>query len=171
MNRRTERTRSPGSRRKQLREWAPVIARLVLAAVLALAGLAKVRDLTAAGRTVALYRIGPPEFAPLVGGVLPFIELALAVLLVTGLASRATATATAGLRVGYVGAITSVWVRSISIDCGCFAHTASVGAGSARTYSVDILRDLILLAMAGFLIRRPGTRYALDHWVLEVKGY
>jgi uncharacterized membrane protein YphA (DoxX/SURF4 family) len=168
---RTDLAEHPRVRPARLAGWAPLAARLVLAIVLGLAGLAKLRDLTAAGRTVALYRIGPAGLAPLIGGVLPFIEVALAVLLLAGLAVRAAAAATAGLLVVYVAAITSVWVRGMSIDCGCFGGGGAVSTGSAHGYAVDIMRDLVLVGVAGFLVLGPADRFAVDHWALEVKEH
>lgn len=152
--------------------WAVLVrlaARLLLAAVLAYAGLVKIGDLTEAGRTVALYRIVPDDSAQLVGGVLPFVEVALALLLVAGLATRAAAVGAAVLLVAYVAAIVSVWARGMSIDCGCFGGGGTLTGGAARGYALDIARDLLLLAPAALLIRHPRTPYALDNWVLDPK--
>ncbi|WP_344332261.1 MauE/DoxX family redox-associated membrane protein [Kitasatospora putterlickiae] len=153
----------------QVREWTGTAARLLLAAVLGYAGLVKIPDLREAGRTVVLYRIVPEESAQLIGGVLPFIEIALAVLLVLGLATRVVAAGAAVLMVMYIAAITSVWARGMSIDCGCFSSGGTVTSGAERGYVIDIARDLVLLAVAVLLIRNPRTRYALDHWVLDTK--
>jgi uncharacterized membrane protein YphA (DoxX/SURF4 family) len=147
-------------------ELVGVGVRVLLAAVLGYAGVVKIADLAEAGRTVALYRIVPDDYAQLVGGMVPFVEVALAVLLVAGLAVRGAAVATAALFAVYVAAIVSVWVRGLSIDCGCFGAGAAVGDGAARGYAIDIARDVLLLAAAAVLIRRPRSRYALDHWIL-----
>ncbi len=149
--------------------WVSTGARLLLAAVLAYAGLVKVQDLTEAGRTVALYRIVPDDSAQLVGGVLPFIELALALLLFVGLATRAVAAGAALLMLMYIAAITSVWARGLSIDCGCFSAGGTLTSGAERGYAIDIARDLVFLGAAVLLVRDPRTRYALDRWVLDVK--
>ncbi|TCR23199.1 methylamine utilization protein MauE [Streptomyces sp. BK205] len=144
-------------------------ARLTLAAVLAYAALVKVGDLTEAGRTVALYRIVPDDQAQLIGGVLPFVELAIALLLAAGLATRVAAVGTAVLLVVYVAAIASVWARGMSIDCGCFGGGGTLSDGAERGYAIDIARDLVLLGAAALLIRHPRTPYALDSWVLDPK--
>ncbi|GAX53312.1 MauE/DoxX family redox-associated membrane protein [Streptomyces olivochromogenes] len=152
--------------------WAGAVrlaARLLLTVVLAYAGLVKIGDLTEAGRTVALYRIVPDDSAQLVGGVLPFVEVALALLLVAGLATRAAAVGAAVLLVAYAAAIASVWARGMSIDCGCFGGGGTLSGGAARGYALDIARDLVLLGAAALLIRNPRTRYALDSWVLDPK--
>lgn len=148
---------------------ARLAARLLLAAVLAYAGLVKIGDLTEAGRTVALYRIVPADSAQLVGGVLPFVEVALALLLAAGLATRAAAAGAAVLLLAYAAAIASVWARGMSIDCGCFGGGGTLSGGAVRGYALDIGRDLLLLGAAALLIRNPRTRYALDGWVLDPK--
>ncbi|WP_458076400.1 MauE/DoxX family redox-associated membrane protein [Streptomyces sp. EMB26] len=152
-----------------VRTWAGTAARIVLAAVLGYAGWVKVQDLTGAGRTVALYRLVPEESAQLVGAAVAFVELALALLLLAGLATRAVAAVTALLMVTYIAAITSVWARGMSIDCGCFSSGGTLTGGAERGYVVDIARDLAFLGAAAFLITHPRTRYALDRLVLETK--
>lgn len=148
------------------KEWAGTAARLVLAAVLGYAGLVKTQDLTAAGRTVAAYQLVPPGTAQLVGGVLPLVEVAVALLLAVGLATRAAAAATAALMVIYTAAIVSVWARGLSVDCGCFGSGGALTSGAQRGYVVDIARDLLFLGAAGFLVGQPRSRYALDRLVL-----
>ncbi|NJQ01244.1 MauE/DoxX family redox-associated membrane protein [Streptomyces zingiberis] len=149
--------------------WPGSVARLLLAVVLGYAGLVKMGDLAEAGRVAALYRIVPEDWAQLVGGVLPFVEVALALLLGAGLATRTAAMGAAALFVVYVAAIASVWARGLSIDCGCFGGGGTLSAGAERGYAIDIARDLVLLAAAVLLIRNPRTRYALDRWVLDPK--
>ncbi|MEV8532574.1 MauE/DoxX family redox-associated membrane protein [Streptomyces sp. NPDC051211] len=149
--------------------WAGTAARLFLAAVLGYAGLVKMGDLTAAGRDVALYRIVPADAAQAVGGALPFAEVAVALLLLAGLATRAAAAVTAVLMVVYIAAITSVWARGLSIDCGCFGGGGTLTSGAERGYAIDIARDLLFLGAAVLLIRNPRTKYALDRWVLDAK--
>lgn len=145
-------------------------ARLLLAGVFGYAGLVKIPDLAGAGRVVALYQLMPADAARLLGGVLPFVELALALLLLVGLATRLTAGCAAALLLGYLGAIVSAWGRGISIDCGCFGGGGVVASGAVGGYVLDIGRDLVFLAVAGFLVRRPRTTYALDSWIMVTKG-
>jgi uncharacterized membrane protein YphA (DoxX/SURF4 family) len=146
------------------------VARILLATALGVAGLSKVGDLAGAGRTVALYQVVPASSAQLVAGALLSVEIALAVLLLAGLATRATAAATAVLMAVYVAAIVSVWARGLSIDCGCFGGGGAVTAGAVRGYVVDILRDVVLAGAAAFLVRRPVTECSLDRWVMDTKG-
>ncbi|AJE44474.1 hypothetical protein SNOD_34220 [Streptomyces nodosus] len=155
--------------RQAVTTWTGVAARLLLAAVLGYAGLVKIQDLADAGRSVELYQIVSGNTAQLVGGALPFVEVALALLLIAGLATRAAAVATALLMAVYIAAIASVWARGLSVDCGCFGSGSALSSGAERGYAVDIARDLLFLGAAALLIRRPRTHYALDRWVLDVR--
>ena len=71
-----------------VRPWLGTAARLGLAAVWLVAGAAKVGDLAASGRAVNAYQVMPYDVATVVGAALPFVELALGVLLLLGLATR-----------------------------------------------------------------------------------
>src|SRR3954454_12554648 len=101
--------------------WISTVARLGLAAVFLVAGATKVGDLAAAGRAVNAYRLMPFEVATVVGAVQPFVELALGLLLLAGLAVRLCAGVAAALLVVFIGAIVSAWARGLRIDCGCFS--------------------------------------------------
>ncbi|MFJ9036846.1 MauE/DoxX family redox-associated membrane protein [Streptomyces sp. NPDC102406] len=153
--------------RARMWPWAGTAARLLLAGVLGYAGLVKIQDLANAERSVAVYQIVQGGAAQLVGGALPFIEVALALLLLAGLGTRVAATATATLMAVYITAIASVWARGLSIDCGCFGGGGTLADGAVRGYAVDIARDLLFLGAAVLLIRHPRTRYALDRRVLD----
>lgn len=149
--------------------WTAFAARLLLAGVFAYAGMVKLGDVQEAGRTVAAYQIVSAESAEPVGTMLATFEVALAVLLLVGLAVRLTAAATAALVITYIVAIVSVWARGLSIDCGCFGGGGELTDGAEWGYVVDIARDIGLLAAAAVLIRAAPTPYALDRWVLGVK--
>ena len=88
--------------------WIGTVGRVVLGVVWIVAGALKVGDLTASGRAVVAYRLLPPSSATALGTVLPFVEIALGVLLVLGLALRLSAIVSAVLLVAYIIGIASV---------------------------------------------------------------
>src|SRR5262249_54818246 len=89
--------------------WIGTVARLLLGVVWIVAGALKVGDLAAAGRAVVAYRLLPPSFAIALGSVLPFVEIALGLLLVVGLATRLSAVVSGLLLVAYIIGIAPVW--------------------------------------------------------------
>lgn len=150
--------------------WIGTAARMALAAVLVYAGLVKMADLGEAGRAVSAYQIFSVDTSKLVGGVLPFVEVAVGLLLAIGLATRAAALITGVLLAAYLVAIASVWAKGLSIDCGCFGGGGALTSGAQRGYLLDIVRDVALLGAAVLLILNPRTRFALDRKVLDFEG-
>jgi uncharacterized membrane protein YphA (DoxX/SURF4 family) len=136
------------------------VARVVLAGVFAWAGMAKVADPDAAVRAVRAYRILPEALVRPVAWGLPFVEVAIAVLLLAGIATRLSAGAGFVLLAAFMVAVGSVWARGLQIDCGCFG-----GGGAARatagTYLFELGRDAVLLLVAAGLVVRPTSRLAL----------
>ncbi|WP_410820136.1 MauE/DoxX family redox-associated membrane protein [Micromonospora sp. 050-3] len=145
--------------------WFTTVARAGLAAVWLLAGATKIGDLAASGRTVNAYRILPYEAATAFGAMLPFIELALGMLLLLGLGTRLAAGISAVLLIGFVVGIAWVWAHGYRIDCGCFGGGGELAANQRPTYLLDLLRDGFFLLLAGFLTARPAGRLAIDNWL------
>jgi len=140
---------------------AAVVARLGLAVVWAWAAIAKLGDADAAVRAVRAYEILPELLVKPFAWGLPFVELALAVLLVLGLGSRVAGWISVGVLVVFMAGIVSVWVRGIQIDCGCFG-----GGGPADvdgwTYASELLRDGFFLALALVVALGPRSPFSLD---------
>lgn len=148
-----------------LRDAAGVGCRLVLAGVWLYAGGSKITDLDGSVRAVKAYDLLPPAPAEWLGAALPFVELGLGLLLLVGLATRVAAAGSVVLLAAFTAGIASAWARGLQIDCGCFGGGGELAAGESPTYLVDLLRDLALLAMAGFLLWRPRTRWSVDRWL------
>ncbi|MFI7211899.1 MauE/DoxX family redox-associated membrane protein [Micromonospora maritima] len=150
---------------RALRPWLGVAARLGLAAVWLIAGGTKVGDLAASGRAVNAYQVMPYDLATVIGAALPFVELALGLLLLVGLATRVGAGISAALLVVFIVGIASAWARGLAIDCGCFGSGGQLGAGETPSYLPEILRDLGFLVLAGFLLIWPRTPFSVDGWL------
>nr|WP_236718364.1 MauE/DoxX family redox-associated membrane protein [Actinoplanes sp. TFC3] len=142
--------------------WVSTVARLGLAAVWLIAGGLKVGDLAASGRAVSAYQIFPYDVAKVIGAVQPFLEIALGLLLLAGLAVRLSAGISAALLLIFIAGIISAWSRGLQIDCGCFSSGGELGAGASPTYGWDIVRDVGFLVLAGILLWWPRTRYSVD---------
>ncbi len=155
----------PAVRVRSSHAVAPLVslgARLVLAAVFAASGWPKLTDPDGTLRSVRAFRLVPEALVPAFGYALPAVELAVALLLLVGLVTRAAALVTAGLLVMFVVGIVAAWARGLSIDCGCFGATGAEVADPVRGYVVDLLRDGALLALALWLAARPGSPLSAD---------
>src|SRR4051795_8270901 len=155
-------TRQLSARMTAAWPWVSTVARAGLAAVFLTAGLLKVDDLAASGRAVNAYRLFSSDTAKVIGAVQPFLEIALGLLLLIGLAVRLSAGIAALLLVIFIAGIVSAWARGLQIDCGCFSKGGELGAGQVPTYGWEVLRDLGFLALAGILLWRPRSRFSVD---------
>ena len=142
-----------------------LIARLVLAGVLLVAGFAKIFEGgVIAARAINAYKIFPPSWAPFLGFALPALEIALGLLLLVGLFVRTSALMTAIVMFLFILGIASVWARGYSIDCGCFGGGGEVSPeGKAWRYTSEILRDLLFAGLAVRLAIWPQTRFAVEN--------
>ncbi|MGZ8766390.1 MAG: MauE/DoxX family redox-associated membrane protein [Acidimicrobiia bacterium] len=138
-----------------------VVARLGLAVVWAWAAIAKLGDADAAVRAVRAYEILPEVLVKPFAWGLPFVELALAVLLLVGIGTRIAGWISAAIMVVFMAGIVSAWVRGIQIDCGCFG-----GGGPAEvdgwTYAGELLRDGFFLLLSLVVALGPRSPYSLD---------
>ena len=139
-----------------------LLARLILGVTLVWAGVIKVTSPALSAQAVRAFQILPWDLAGYVGYALPVVEILVGLLLVTGLMTRAAAVVGGLLMVAFIIGIISVWVRWLSIDCGCFGGVGTI-ASSQTQYLKDVLRDAGLVVCAAWLVVRPRTAYSLDH--------
>jgi uncharacterized membrane protein YphA (DoxX/SURF4 family) len=137
------------------------LARFGLAAVWLVSGLLKAADPDQTYVAVRAYDVLPDAGVEVVAALLPWVELALGVLLLAGVGTRLVAGLSAVLLVVFVAGVTQAWARGLAIDCGCFGGGGAVEPGQT-TYVQELLRDAGFLLMAGWLIARPHTLVALD---------
>ncbi|MBA8795194.1 putative membrane protein YphA (DoxX/SURF4 family) [Friedmanniella endophytica] len=152
--------RRPGTPGPRWSVWARTVVRLLLAAVFVVAGANKVLDLRISIDSVEAYQLLPAPLAHVVGVGLPFAEIVLGLVLAAGLVTRAAAAVAAVVLAGFTAAVVSVAARGIDIDCGCFGGGGPVAPGQTG-YGLEIVRDLLLLAAAVWLVVRPATRLSL----------
>jgi uncharacterized membrane protein YphA (DoxX/SURF4 family) len=150
------------ARRTEVWPWISTVARLGLAAVFLIAGATKIGDLAESGRAVNAYRLMPYDVAKVVGAAQPFLEIAIGLLLLIGIATRLVAGIGAVLLVIFIAGIISAWARGLRIDCGCFSAGGDLGAGQLPTYGREILRDIGFLVLAGILLWKPYSRFSVD---------
>jgi uncharacterized membrane protein YphA (DoxX/SURF4 family) len=147
--------------RARLLDVVGTLARFGLAAVWLVSGLLKAADPDQTYVAVRAYDVLPDPGVEVVAALLPWVELALGVLLLVGVGTRLVAALSAVLLVVFVAGVTQAWARGLSIDCGCFGGGGAVESGQT-TYVQELLRDAGFLLMAGWLVARPHTLVALD---------
>lgn len=152
------------TRRDQLR-LAGLLARVVLAVVWGWAALAKIGDPRRFVQVVRAYDATPEWLSKAIGYGLPTLELVLAILLLIGLITRYAAIVSAALLVVFLVGIVQAAARGLEIQCGCFGGGG--GPSTSTSYTLDILRDLALLALSAYLIRWPLTRLSVDEAIID----
>ena len=144
------------------KKFQPIITlvfHLILGVVLLVAGGIKAFKPSESAGAVAAYKILPTNIAHLMGYALPWLEIAIGVLLIIGLSTRFAALVGTMVMIIFIGAIISVWARGILIDCGCFGGGGAVDPSKAaqahQAYFREILRDLALAITGVYLYFFP----------------
>lgn len=138
---------------------ASLVARLVLAGVFAYASLTKIGEPQATVRAVRAYELLPNSVEVPLGYALPAVELALAALLLLGVALRFAGVVAAVIMLAFIGGISSAWARGLQIDCGCFGGG---GPTDDPQYGTELLRDGGFLLLALLVALVPFSRWSLD---------
>jgi uncharacterized membrane protein YphA (DoxX/SURF4 family) len=141
--------------------WVSTVARFGLAVVWIWAARAKILDPDGAVRSVRAYRLLPEALVHTVGYGLPFLELAVALLLIAGVATRLAAITSTALLLVFMAGIASAWVRGLQIDCGCFSTGGPDATVGASQYLGELLRDTGLALVSIWLVWRPWSHLAL----------
>jgi methylamine dehydrogenase accessory protein MauD len=118
----------------------------VLAGVFAVAAVTKLADLPGSRAAAAEFGV-PPRFAPAVGTLLPFAELAVAAALIPAGSARIGAIGALVLLVAFVLAIAHSIRRGEAPDCHCFGQLSSAPVGW-RT----LVRNGVLVGLAAFVV-------------------
>jgi uncharacterized membrane protein YphA (DoxX/SURF4 family) len=142
--------------------WGGLLARLVVGGVWIWAGVLKVPHPESSVTAVRAYQLLPPSVADGVGRVLPMVEVVVGVCLVIGLLTRFAAVLSALMLVAFIVGISSVWVRGIAIDCGCFGD-GGADPDAFGKYPWEIARDAGLLLLSLFVVWLRRTPLAVDN--------
>lgn len=133
---------------QQPRRIGELLLRLTLGGLLLWAGALKLGDAAALSIEVGNYQL-VPALAPFVALFLPCLEITVGTALIAGTPPWRHAAALCALAIFavFTAAVTTVVVRGIDVNCGCF------GKRSGPVNQWTVLRDLVLLAGAAVLYR------------------
>jgi len=132
------------SRSNTLRITALVL-RIVLGAVFVYAAWLKLHDpWQMFAMSIDSYQLLPMWAVRMVARTLPWVELLLGIVLMTGFWLRISATAVSLMLLVFFSLIVRAWAKGMEISCGCF------GPGEAISWKT-MLRDGSLLAAALFV--------------------
>jgi uncharacterized membrane protein YphA (DoxX/SURF4 family) len=127
-----------------------IVGRAVLLAVFAVAGVAKLADMTGSRKALSDFRV-PTSLISVAAVALPVAELMVAVLVIPASTARVGAALACLLLSGFVAGIASAMRRGEAPDCHCFGQIHSRPAGRET-----LVRNLILMAVAIVVLAGGG---------------
>jgi len=133
------------------------LARVTLGFVFVYASTDKIFNPSDFARVVYAYKILPAGWVGLVALGLPWVELAIGLLLLAGRLVWPSALIAAALLLGFSGAIGYNLARGLNFQCGCFSTAQDAQAAGLMT----LVRDLALLVPV-FLLLVEGLRRGLN---------
>ena len=146
---------------KVVQPWLTLFSRLILGGVLLLAGALKIGNLQKSAMAVRAYELLPVSLANLLGYALPWVEIGVGLLLISGALVRISGLIGAFTMLAFIIAISQAWARGLSIDCGCFGGGGAIDPEDTK-YLTEIIRDLGLLILGIYLYFYPKGRFSLD---------
>ena len=146
---------------KVAQPWLTLLARLILGAVLLVAGALKVPNLPKSAMAVRAYEMLPIPIANFLGYTLPWIEIGLGLLLIVGVTVKISGALGALTMLVFIIAIAQAWARGLSIDCGCFGGGGTIDPEDTK-YLSEIIRDIGLMGLGIFLYLYPKGRFAIE---------
>jgi len=150
-----------GDKFKVAQPWLTLFARLILGGVLLAAGALKIGNLQKSAMAVRAYELLPVSLANFLGYTLPWVEIGVGLLLITGALVRISGLIGAVTMLAFIIAIGQAWARGLSIDCGCFGGGGAIDPEDTK-YLSEIIRDIGLLMLGIYLYFYPKGRFSLD---------
>jgi len=127
--------------------WLNLAARFIVGGLFFYAAFEKVLHPAAFAMAVRGYKLIPFSLSNLFAIAVSWSELVAATFLILGILTRQAAGAIFILLIVFIAAITTVMVRGMVIDCGCF------GEGGAHTSWLLLVRNAALLFGTFLVIR------------------
>jgi uncharacterized membrane protein YphA (DoxX/SURF4 family) len=153
------------SRFARLQPWLSLVVRLSMAGILVASSVPKLMDLPQSVVAVRAYRLLPEAIVPLVGHLLPVVELILAAVLLAGVFTRAAGVVWLLMMAGFLTGVIWAWSQGLQIDCGCFGGGGDLAEGETTNYSTYVAERLGFVALGAYLVAFPRTRFSLDAWM------
>jgi uncharacterized membrane protein YphA (DoxX/SURF4 family) len=130
------------------------ICRLGLAGIFTYTGYIKLESPLQFAAVLYGYKLFPDSLILPMSKYFPWVEIALAILVLIGWKMRYVALAACGLLMSFIGILTVTYLRGIDANCGCFSF-------SDRITPLTLVRDgmillpALYLAVESFMRRRP----------------
>jgi uncharacterized membrane protein YphA (DoxX/SURF4 family) len=132
-----------------------ILLRVALGAVFVYAAWVKIRDpWELFALAISSYQILPLKAVELVARTLPWLEMAVGLMLLAGWGLRVSATVTSLLLVVFFGLIVRAYLKGMEISCGCFGNNEPITWLTMLRDGSMLAGSLLLTVMA---FRRQRT--------------
>ena len=149
------------------------IGRLVLGGIFVYAGFSKLlmpnthlwpmfvlkfslsMNLSSFAQQVESYKIISPEASRMVAHVLPFVEIALGLLVLIGWRLRIWSAAITAIMIGFLTVVTRAYLLHMDINCGCFGTPEKLTAMTVVRDGVFTALALLMTVFAFIEARKP----------------
>jgi uncharacterized membrane protein YphA (DoxX/SURF4 family) len=138
--------------------WAAVAFRVILGVVFIYAAYVKLKDpWELFALAISQYQLLPLKFVEIVARSLPWLELAIGILLVTGPWLRVAATAASLLLLTFFALMIRADLMGMAINCGCFGGTDDVISWKTLLRDGSLLAGSLALTAWAYLRRRKAA--------------
>ena len=134
-----------------------LLVRVVLGAILIVAGASKVGHAAEFAAQIAGFRLLPQVVIAPLALLLPFLEILTGGYLILGLFTRGAAWVATAMFAVFDAAIASAVVRGMTVSCGCFGPN-----DRTVTTWAEVARDAIFVLLAVVVALRAPGMLALD---------
>ena len=122
------------------------VCRFILAGVFISSGILKLKDGTLQfAAAITGYQVVPEQYIYPIAQYFPWVEIALGLIILSGIKIRWSSIAAAGLMLFFIVLLSTTLYRGIETNCGCF------GSGDRITWKT-VLRDGSFLVPAMYLV-------------------
>jgi len=146
-----------------------VLARLCVGGIFLIAAVGKVQSPGAFADAIRAFHLLPPALVLPTAYALPWIELLVALYVLTGFLARPAALAAGGLLLVFTAALLdSLMTGNTNHACGCFGPGAgaypilALVSGGSTVTRWDVVRDLILAGMAALIAAGGAGTLSVD---------
>jgi putative oxidoreductase len=130
--------------------WLALPARLYLGWVFILASAYKIAHPGSFALDIATYDILPLPLVNPMAIVLPWVEIAVGIMLVVGFRVRGASIAVTGMMIVFIVALLLALAKGLNMSCGCFASQGAV-ENDPMSY-LTVLRDVAWLLLAAYIV-------------------
>ena len=120
-----------------------VISRIILIIILVVSGIGKILDPVSTIEVLNTFNVFTESINVVISSVLPFLEIALAVMLISNYTSKLVSLGVLILFIGFLVVSISGYVLGYDNDCGCFGSLADSSFGI-----IMVLRNFIFVLLA-----------------------